>query len=128
MNIIKIKKEEFMKKFKCTTICINKKMKLLIFLLIPLILTSIILLIILTRGGNNSVENKDIKYKNEKLISELEYRELNEIYKNEFSDENFLIEKVINKEYLKEKDDKINEKNIWLIYNQSYNSQFWKIH
>ena len=73
------------------------------------------------------IENKDIKYKNEKLMSELEYRELNEIYKNELSDENFLIEKIINKEYLKEKDDKINEKNIWLIYNESYNSQFWKI-
>ena len=62
MNITKIKKEEFMKKSKCN-ICINKKMKLIIFLIIPLILTSIILLIMLTRGGNNTIENKDIKKK-----------------------------------------------------------------
>ena len=73
INITKIKKEEFMKKSKCA-ICINNKMKVLIFLLIPLILTSIILLIILTRGGNNTIENKGIKYENEKLISKLEYR------------------------------------------------------
>ena len=55
INITKIKKE-FMKKSKCA-ICINNKMKVLIFLLIPLILTSIILLIILTRGGNNTVDS-----------------------------------------------------------------------
>ena len=83
INITKIKKEEFMKKSKCSgfkNICNNNKMKLIIFLLIPLILTSIILLIILTRGdNNNTIENKDIKYENEKLISKLEYR-VNQIY------------------------------------------------
>ena len=83
INITKIKKEEFMKKSKCSgfkNICNNNKMKLIIFLLIPLILTSIILLIILTCGdNNNTIENKDIKYENEKLISKLEYR-VNQIY------------------------------------------------
>ena len=49
------------------------------------------------------------------------YEELNELYKNEWNNENDLDDKIINKEYLKEKDDKINEKNIWLIYNQSLN-------
>ena len=42
MNITKIKKEEFMKKSKCSrlqNICINKKMKLLIFLHFSLIIT-----------------------------------------------------------------------------------------
>ena len=49
------------------------------------------------------------------------YEELDEIYKNELRDENGIAEKIINKEYIKEKDYKINEKNVWLIYNESLN-------
>ena len=62
-----------------------------------------------------------VKIRNAIYYTKYLYEELNEIYKNELNDENDLVEKIINKEYLKEKDDKINEKNIWLIYNESLN-------
>ena len=98
INITKTK-EEFMKKSKCSrfkNICNNNKMKLIIFLLIPLILTSIILLIILTGGdNNNTIENKDIKYENEKLISKLEYR-VDQIYNLLFKKETMNIYEPIN--------------------------------
>ncbi len=62
-----------------------------------------------------------VKIRNAIYYTKNLYEELNELYKNEWNNENDLDDKIINKEYLKEKDDKINEKNIWLIYNQSLN-------
>ena len=62
-----------------------------------------------------------VKIRNAIYYTKNLYEELNEIYKNELNNDNDLDNKIINKEYLKEKDDKINEKNIWLIYNESLN-------
>ncbi len=53
-----------------------------------------------------------VKIRNAIYYTKNLYEELNEIYKNEWNNEKDLDDKIINKEYLKEKDDKINEKNI----------------
>ena len=51
------------------------------------------------------------------------YAELDNIYIDFQLNENYFHQKILNITYLNEKDDKVNDKGIWSIYNESLNSK-----
>ena len=59
-----------------------------------------------------------VKIRNSIYYTKTLYEELNKVYKNEQNDDNFLNE-IINIQNIKDKDEILNNKNKWIIYNES---------